>query len=385
MKNAPVNILVFVDWYYPGYQAGGPIRSVYNLVNQLKGDFKFSIFTRNTDYLETKPYEDIVSDQWIEVSENVRVYYASPKQLSGKLISRIVEENHYEVIYLNSMFSKYFSIVPLQKINRRSGVKIILAPRGMLGEGSLRIRKLKKLLFLKLSRVLGLYNGVVFHSTSVDEKNDIDEHFGKNTPIEFAPNLPGQFHGGRVVGSKVKESGRLKLVSVARIAPEKNLNYALELLKEVSGQVELNIYGSIYDHGYWKKCSGTIKSLPENIRVHKHEGVPHQELYSILGKHHFLILPSPGENFGHIIFEALSSGCPPIISDNTPWKELQKQSAGWSIPLNDKNSWVSALNECVNMDQSRYDLISVATEEYAAKYLMETESLELTRKMFAIE
>ena len=114
MKNAPVNILVFVDWYYPGYQAGGPIRSVYNLVNQLKGDFKFSIFTRNTDYLETEPYEDIISDQWIEVSENVRVYYASPKQLSGKLISRIVEENQYEVIYLNSMFSKYFSIVPLQ-------------------------------------------------------------------------------------------------------------------------------------------------------------------------------------------------------------------------------------------------------------------------------
>ena len=383
MKIEPKHILIFVDWYSPGYRAGGPIQSVYNLVNQLQGDFKFSIFTRSTDYLETEPYQNIVSDKWTNVSENVRVYYTSPNKLSAHLICRILEEDNYEFIYLNSMFSKFFSILPLRKINRRTGVKIILAPRGMLAKGSLDVRKFKKLLFLRISRMLGLYNGVTFQSTSEDEKRDIEHHFGKNVPIKYAPNLPAQIQVA-VQDSKKKESGQLKLVSIARIAPEKNLNYALQLLVEVSGQVELNIYGTIYDQGYWQKCLNTIDSLPENIIVRKHDGIPNQEVFDILGKHHFLVLPSPGENFGHIVFEALSVGCPPIISNNTPWKELQQLGVGWSIPLDDKSTWLNALDECLNMDQSGYNTISTAAQYHAVKYLMKTENLELTHKLFVI-
>lgn len=48
-------ILIFIDWYKPGYKAGGPIRSVSNMVDALKDDFQFYIITRNTDYLETTP------------------------------------------------------------------------------------------------------------------------------------------------------------------------------------------------------------------------------------------------------------------------------------------------------------------------------------------
>ncbi|PCH99255.1 MAG: hypothetical protein COB85_00285 [Bacteroidetes bacterium] len=384
MNIAPKNILVFADWYYPGYRAGGPIQSIFNLVTQLSDDFKFSIFTRSTDYLQSEPYKNIVSDQWTEINESVRIYYASPDQLSVKLITRIIEEDQYTVIYLNSMFSKYFSVFPLWKIKRLSGVKVILAPRGMLAEGSISIKRIKKLLFLRLARLIGLFNGVIFQSTSEHEKLDIQSHLGMNCKIRMVPNIPGIMKKEELV-SLVKEPGHIKLVSIARIAPEKNLRYALELLKEIKGLVELDIYGSVYDKAYWDKCLDTIKLLPENVVVKKHDSVPNQEVFKILANHHFLILPTPGENFGHIVFEALSSGCPPVISDMTPWKELKKNGIGWSIPLDDNNSWMAALAECIEMNQENYTRLSRSAYAYASRYLQKSDSLKLTRKLLLEE
>ena len=42
-------ILVFVDFFLPGYKAGGPITTIENLTNALKDKFDFSIITRNYD------------------------------------------------------------------------------------------------------------------------------------------------------------------------------------------------------------------------------------------------------------------------------------------------------------------------------------------------
>ena len=36
-------ILVAIDWYLPGYKAGGPIRSCASIINCLKDDFDFAV------------------------------------------------------------------------------------------------------------------------------------------------------------------------------------------------------------------------------------------------------------------------------------------------------------------------------------------------------
>jgi glycosyltransferase involved in cell wall biosynthesis len=48
---------------------------------------------------------------------------------------------------------------------------------------------------------------------------------------------------------------------------------------------------------------------------------------------HVFVLPSKGESFGHAIFEALSLGCPVLISNQTPWNNLLAQNAGIDLPL----------------------------------------------------
>ena len=48
-----------------------------------------------------------------------------------------------------------------------------------------------------------------------------------------------------------------------------------------------------------------------------------------------MFLPTFAENYGHSIVEALSVGTPMLISDNSPWKNLQEKGFGWEISLNE--------------------------------------------------
>ena len=47
-------ILCFVDYYLPGYKAGGPLRTIINMVSQLGGEFEFLIVTRDRDFTKVR-------------------------------------------------------------------------------------------------------------------------------------------------------------------------------------------------------------------------------------------------------------------------------------------------------------------------------------------
>ena len=80
-----------------------------------------------------------------------------------------------------------------------------------------------------------------------------------------------------------------------------------------------------------------------------------------------ILLPTLGENFGHVISEALVGGCPVIISDQTPWRDLEKEQVGWDIDLNDEVSFVNAIQYCINLDHDQYTLISKRAFVYGKK------------------
>ena len=62
------------------------------------------------------------------------------------------------------------------------------------------------------------------------------------------------------------------------------------------------------------------------------------------------LFPTLGENYGHVIFEALSVGCIPIISDQTPWIEIKEKKAGFVLSLNNMNSFVNAVETVARME-----------------------------------
>ena len=55
---------MFIDWYLPGYKAGGPVRSMANLVDHLRDKVDLHIVATDTDYTETSPYSGVTPDRW---------------------------------------------------------------------------------------------------------------------------------------------------------------------------------------------------------------------------------------------------------------------------------------------------------------------------------
>ena len=54
-------------------------------------------------------------------------------------------------------------------------------------------------------------------------------------------------------------------------------------------------------------------------------------------------LPSFSENFGHAINEALSVGVPVLISDKTPWRNLQEKGMGWDLSLDNRRAFIEVI------------------------------------------
>src|SRR5208283_1031370 len=133
---------------------------------------------------------------------------------------------------------------------------------------------------------------------------------------------PGPPANGAVTAPR-KAPGSLRLISLSRVSPKKNLLGALGMLRGVTGEVEFDIYGPAEDPDYWTKCAAAIHALPRNIRVRMHPAVNHFEVARLFSQYHLFYCPTLGENYGHVISEALAAGCPALISDRTPWRGLE--------------------------------------------------------------
>ena len=56
------------------------------------------------------------------------------------------------------------------------------------------------------------------------------------------------------------------------------------------------------------------------------------------------IFPTLGENFGYVIYESLSCGCPVLMSkDTTPWNDLDNNGVGFNIDLKNKKKWIEKI------------------------------------------
>ncbi len=181
-----------VDWYAPGFKAGGPIRSAVNFADQLENDLDIFVLTTDRDLGDTQAYPGIQSDQWIQKNQH-QVFYASPAYLSWASVKKITTELAPDFIYLNSMFSRYFTIYPL--LMKKMGLlnsKLVLAPRGMLRESALAHKSGKKKIFTGLLKSFGLTRELIFHATDDTEEKDIKKVFGKDAAFFKAGNLPGK-------------------------------------------------------------------------------------------------------------------------------------------------------------------------------------------------
>jgi glycosyltransferase involved in cell wall biosynthesis len=296
---AKKTILILCDWFLPGYLAGGPIQSIATLTKHLGNDINFKIITTDRDFKADSAYKTIATNCWTTY-DGRSVFYVSPENLNSEFILNIVQNTAHDALYLNSLFSKQFTINPL-KWKKQGKIKspIILAPRGMFGNSALSVKPVKKKLFFSYAQLVGLFKNIHWQSTSAQETLDIKKHIGENIQLTEISNLP---HSPDLITTIEKKSGELKLCFIARILDIKNLAFAIEILKNITGYpVTYDIYGPKEDLDYWNACELKAKELPKNITFSYKGILQPNDIGKTLSAYHALLLPTQTENFGHAV------------------------------------------------------------------------------------
>jgi len=386
-----LDILVFADYYLPGDKAGGPIWTLSHLVEHLGDEFRFRIITRDRDLGCGKPYPLDDPAKWHSVGK-AEVRYLSPDQRSLRQIGKLLNEFPHDILYLTTLFSPCFAIKPMlfHKLGVTRNKTVIIAPMGQLSRGALKIKACKKRGYLAIARFFRLYKDVVWQASSRYESDDIRRVFGgrdrggsAQPQISIAPNTSSVSPPGEDANLVIsKKPHHLRLVFLSRISPMKNLHAALKMLQGLSGTINFDLYGPIEDRKYWNGCQRLIQSLPANIKVEYRGGVSHDDVEDLLDRYHLFFLPTLGENFAHVILEALSAGCPVLISDRTPWRNLAEKGAGWDLPLEEEERFRIVLQHCVDMDNEAMTKLSRCARKYARDYFSKDDSLELNRRLF---
>ena len=375
---------MFVDWYLPGYRAGGPIRSVANMVRELGEEFDFRIVTSDTDFGASAPYQDIQPNTWTTGPNGEQVWYFSGDQLNRAAINQLIDATPHQLVYLNSFFSLPFSLWPLWHL-RKQQHKVLLAPRGMLGAGALQLKATKKKLFLLASKATGLHSNIGWHASTEQEGAEIKAVFGNKARVFTALNIAARNNYDNLP-PRTKQPGTLRLFFLSRISPKKNLLEAIQMLGTVEIQqgqrIVYDVYGPVDDAAYWEQCQQAIAQLPQGVEVKHHGAIANDDLAEHLAEAHCLLLPTRHENYGHAILEAFALGCPVIVSDQTPWRDLQAKGIGWDLPLSSEATFAATVRLCLEMPQQEFDRMSGKARTFAREFTSNQDVLEQNRSMF---
>lgn len=375
-------ILLFVQWFVPGFKAGGPINSCKNFVDALEAFFEIYILTTNCDFGEKKTYPNIKSAKWLDYGKHSKVCYLATNETKTSDIQRIIEEIQPAFLYLNSLYSPVFSI-PVFKLlfQKKINIPTVLTPRGELNPAAIAIKSYKKKPYLFLLKILGLTKKVKWQATNPLEATLIKKHFGEASSVMIASNLPNQ----RIMEPTYikKEIGAVRFVSISRIARIKNLDFFIKILNQIEGEVIFDVYGPNEDVDYLEEMKGTSKSLPDSVNFSYHGQLYPDKITEVLGKYHFFVSPTLGENFGHAIFEGLSAGLPVMISDQTPWLDLKNKGIGYDLSLNSKKDWIKSVDECIKMTDDEYQTMSATAIQFANEKRSSNKVIEETKRLFS--
>ncbi len=359
--------------YLPGTKSAGVTMSVSQMVKSLYPNVKFNILTEDRDIGDTVPYQNVELEKWTSYKE-ASVFYSHKYIQSLSYFKKVIKSIDFDVYYINGFYNfkdnaRFFLLYWLRLIPQKP---IIIAPRGIFSMGEYSSHNFVRKIYRRLFELSGLLKKTTWHATAQTEEEDIRKGFvSKQINIEIIQNM----NDTKVLekpSSLQKSNGEIKILFISRISAKKNIKLALNALKSVKGNASFDIYGMIgteEDRLYWKECEQIIASLPANIKCKYHGEVAHEKTAELFQSHHVFLFPTHGENYGHVITESIANGCPLILSDMTPWNDIQQNKAGYVIPLKNESEYTSALQKFIDMSQEEWSSYQLNTLRYAAHRL----------------
>jgi glycosyltransferase involved in cell wall biosynthesis len=359
-------LFIITEYFHPFSDAGGPIRSIENLIKLFPSSQYFKLITSaNSHQGECLP-RYLKSDCFVlEPVSGSEVFFSKSSFKSYCNLFFLFYFNRNHTFYINGLFIPRLSFLPTLICKN-----VIISPRGMLIKDSFgKMAFLKKLYLFLFKKVISKH--AVWHATDKNEALDIKSFFGANAKIQLIPNIPVKPF--EISKRYTKELCSLRLVYFGLIAQKKGLLVLIQTLKSLSYPVSLDIYGSVKDQSFWKLCLNELNNN-NSLASFSYKGHANPaESQTILAGYDAFVLLTKGENFGHSIYEALSVGTPVIISNKTPWSFSDSSSPpGWVIDYaNDEFDLIKLKNvmqDLYKIDSHAYNSSSVNAHKYAVEF-----------------
>jgi glycosyltransferase involved in cell wall biosynthesis len=212
---------------------------------------------------------------------------------------------------------------------KRSGIPLVLSPRGMLGSAALAFSSRRKALFWALAQKRAVEAVACLHATSEAEYEEM-RAFGLRNPVAVIPNgVAAPSLTVRPVASSVRT-----LLTIGRIHPKKgldNLIRAWALLETRFPDWRLRIVGPD-EIGHAGELAALGRELglahvriePPLFGADKTTAYQAAELF---------VLPTRNENFAMTVAESLAAGTPVVATKGAPWQGLQTKQCGWWVDI----------------------------------------------------
>jgi hypothetical protein len=78
-------------------------------------------------------------------------------------------------------------------------------------------------------------------------------------------------------------------------------------------------------------------------------------------------------------------GVPILISDNTPWRDLQSNKIGWDVNLNNREDWIKVLFTALKMKDEEYKLYAKNCINFANNWVNNQNLLDKYSELFIIK
>lgn len=374
-------VLILAPYFEPGTRAGGPIRSIAQILDTASQDIRVCVITRDHDYGSPQSYPDL-SDRVVSRGRHSVFYFNKGSVRSWVRLVRLLRSRKFDTVYINSIFDFLLSIMPVlaYRVGLLRSRQLLIAPRGEFNEGALSIRTRKKRAFLSFWRYVLEGADPIWHATSRQEASEISAVIDNPNVIvvEVQTGLPLE----PITPEPEDVRDDTRVVFIGRVSTKKNVALLLRALKRVSLPISLTIYGPIEEDSYWRHCRGIMRDLPPHIEVEYRGVLDHADVRTTFAKYDAFVFPTRGENFGHIIAESLSASCPVLCSPFTPWSQILENGGGSTLSTISIAELAAALQCLAASDRSaRYQARLRAGEAYSRWRVASVERNVLTQAL----
>ena len=373
-----MRILILMGGYWPGHEATGPNQSLRQMCHAMKDTHEFLVLARDRPFGGQAPLAP--SGRWIDHGF-AQVRYATVLASGPQNLRQILKLTQYDVLWMNGFHDREFTLpaLAMRRLGLVPSMPAILSPRGELSVGALGLKPGRKAGYRPIARTVGLLRDVWLHAASAEEAQDIEIRYPWSLGVLTAPNVRGLVNAPQVL--QQREGAPLRIVVVGRIARVKNIAFAIECLAKVSVPAVLDIVGPVEEPDYWRECEALIRRLPAHVSVKVSGVIANLEVPEYIGSADVFFSPTLGENFGHAIFEALSSAVPVLISDRTPWKGLLAKSAGWELPLGDPQQFADRIDRLAKMTLEKRLSLRTGARRLAEQFVANSDAVAATERM----